>query len=45
VHDEHHQHRHELAWDGSEPHSHAHHHQPLRHRHHHYPDLHHRHRH
>lgn len=44
VHDEHHQHRHDSAWDGK-PHSHVHEHGALRHRHPHYPDLHHRHRH
>jgi len=45
VHDEHHQHAHELAWDGKEPHTHRHAHAPLRHKHPHYPDIHHQHRH
>jgi drug/metabolite transporter (DMT)-like permease len=45
VHDAHHQHAHDVAWDGTEPHSHPHAHQPIRHRHRHFPDLHHHHRH
>jgi drug/metabolite transporter (DMT)-like permease len=45
VHDAHHQHAHDVSWDGTEPHSHPHAHQPLRHRHRHFPDLHHHHRH
>lgn len=40
-----HEHVHEPAWDGREPHSHEHAHGRLRHRHPHYPDLHHRHEH
>jgi drug/metabolite transporter (DMT)-like permease len=44
LHDEHHQHTHDVAWNGR-PHSHEHEHRRLRHRHPHYPDLHHRHRH
>lgn len=45
VHDAHHQHAHDIAWDGREPHSHEHLHAPITHRHPHYPDLHHRHGH
>ena len=45
VHDAHHQHAHDIAWDGREPHSHEHVHPPITHRHPHYPDLHHRHGH
>jgi drug/metabolite transporter (DMT)-like permease len=45
LHDAHHQHVHELPWDGREPHVHAHRHEALRHAHPHYPDLHHRHSH
>jgi drug/metabolite transporter (DMT)-like permease len=45
VHDAHHQHAHDLGWDGREPHVHAHRHARLLHSHPHYPDLHHRHGH
>ncbi len=45
VHDGHHQHAHELEWDGREPHTHEHTHALLRHRHRHYPDIHHQHEH
>ena len=45
VHDAHHQHAHDLSWDGQEPHTHPHVHERLAHRHPHYPDVHHRHRH
>lgn len=45
VHDAHHRHAHEFAWDGREPHVHPHRHEPLVHSHPHYPDLHHRHGH
>ncbi len=45
VHDEHHQHAHDAAWDGSEPHMHWHRHEVLTHKHPHYPDIHHRHGH
>jgi len=43
VHDAHHQHTHDLPWDGKEPHTHVHRHEPLTHSHPHYPDMHHRH--
>jgi drug/metabolite transporter (DMT)-like permease len=43
VHDAHHQHTHDLPWDGREPHTHVHRHEPLTHSHPHYPDMHHRH--
>jgi drug/metabolite transporter (DMT)-like permease len=45
VHDIHHRHAHDFAWDGAEPHAHEHHHEELVHDHPHYPDTHHRHRH
>ncbi|MGH8707260.1 MAG: EamA family transporter [Burkholderiales bacterium] len=45
VHDAHHQHTHDVPWDGREPHVHSHRHEPLVHSHPHYPDLHHRHGH
>ena len=45
THDAHHQHRHDAAWDGSDPHTHRHAHEPLDHAHPHYPDAHHRHPH
>jgi drug/metabolite transporter (DMT)-like permease len=45
VHDIHHRHVHDFAWDGAEPHVHEHHHDELIHDHPHYPDTHHRHRH
>jgi hypothetical protein len=45
VHDAHHEHAHDFAWDGREPHVHPHRHEPLVHSHPHYPDLHHRHGH
>jgi drug/metabolite transporter (DMT)-like permease len=45
VHDIHHRHVHEFAWDGAEPHVHEHHHEELVHDHPHYPDSHHWHRH
>lgn len=45
VHDLHHRHAHDFAWDGREPHVHWHRHEPLVHSHPHFPDLHHRHRH
>ncbi len=44
-HDSHHQHLHDLAWDGTEPHRHAHTHAPLTHSHAHFPDSQHRHSH
>ena len=44
THDDHHQHKQDFGWDGSEPHSHQHKHAPTVHSHPHYPDLHHRHR-
>ena len=43
VHDEHHQHAHDAAWDGTEPHTHVHRHERMAHSHAHYPDAHHRH--
>jgi drug/metabolite transporter (DMT)-like permease len=43
VHDAHHRHAHDFAWDGREPHAHTHHHAVLSHGHAHYPDVHHRH--
>ena len=43
VHDAHHQHAHDVSWDGKEPHTHLHRHEPLTHSHPHYPDMHHRH--
>ncbi len=43
VHDAHHQHAHDVSWDGKEPHMHLHRHEPLTHSHPHYPDMHHRH--
>lgn len=45
VHDEHHRHAHDFAWDGVEPHSHPHKHVPITHRHPHFPDVHHQHSH
>jgi drug/metabolite transporter (DMT)-like permease len=45
THDAHHQHAHEVGWDGQEPHTHSHRHARLVHSHPHYPDLHHRHGH
>ena len=45
VHDAHHQHPHDVPWDGLEPHTHKHVHEALTHRHRHYADLHHRHGH
>lgn len=45
VHDAHHQHAHDFAWDGHEPHSHLHRHGVLTHKHPHFPDIHHRHGH
>ena len=45
MHDEHHQHGHDLTWDGAEPHEHPHRHEVLTHSHPHYPDIHHRHPH
>jgi hypothetical protein len=42
-HDLHHQHSHEIAWDGAEPHTHTHHHLKIMHSHPHYPDTHHQH--
>lgn len=45
VHDEHHQHEHDFAYDGSIAHSHIHQHDELTHEHHHYPDAHHLHTH
>jgi drug/metabolite transporter (DMT)-like permease len=45
VHDIHHRHVHDFAWDGAEPHVHEHQHEELVHEHVHYPDTHHRHRH
>ncbi|MDD5030656.1 MAG: EamA family transporter [Rhodoferax sp.] len=44
-HDSHHQHTHDLTWDGTEPHTHPHTHAPLTHRHTHFPDSLHRHSH
>ena len=44
-HDAHHQHAHDVAWDGASPHVHPHRHEPLAHTHAHYPDIHHRHPH
>jgi drug/metabolite transporter (DMT)-like permease len=44
VHDEHHQHVHDFAWNGQEPHSHEHQHTPITHEHPHYPDIHHQHK-
>ncbi len=44
-HDAHHQHGHDVSWDGSEPHVHEHSHEPVRHVHAHFPDIHHRHGH
>jgi hypothetical protein len=45
MHDMHHQHTHDFPWDGSEPHTHPHTHEPVTHIHPHYPDIHHQHRH
>ena len=45
THDAHHQHEHDLKWDGTEPHEHLHRHDVLTHSHPHYPDVHHRHPH
>ena len=45
VHDAHHQHTHDVAWEGQAPHVHAHRHEALAHSHAHYPDIHHRHPH
>jgi drug/metabolite transporter (DMT)-like permease len=45
VHDPHHLHEHDPAWDARAPHSHRHRHDALIHSHPHYPDLHHRHHH
>ena len=45
VHDAHHQHAHDIPWDGREPHRHVHTHSALWHAHPHFPDLHHRHPH
>ncbi len=44
-HDLHHQHAHDVAWDGAEPHAHLHQHMRLVHAHPHYPDMEHRHLH
>ena len=44
-HDAHHQHAHDLPWDGKASHVHEHRHAPQTHRHPHYPDIHHRHPH
>jgi len=45
IHDVHHQHIHEFAWDGQEPHDHKHVHIEVTHKHPHFPDIHHRHSH
>ena len=45
IHDKHHQHTHDVPWDGEEPHTHPHHHDAIKHSHPHYPDIHHRHDH
>jgi drug/metabolite transporter (DMT)-like permease len=45
THDLHHQHSHDIAWDGMEPHTHAHRHSLISHQHPHYPDSHHQHAH
>lgn len=45
VHDAHHQHRHDVPWEGQGAHQHPHQHAAMRHSHRHFPDIHHRHRH
>lgn len=45
VHDEHHRHAHDFAWDPDVPHVHRHAHAAIVHKHPHFPDIHHRHRH
>jgi len=45
IHDEHHQHRHDFAWEEGTPHTHPHQHEAATHSHPHVPDIHHRHRH
>jgi hypothetical protein len=41
----HHKHTHQFEWNGQEPHSHPHIHEPLDHEHPHFPDAHHHHQH